>query len=497
MIQMLSVTNFKNETLDMELAHPEDSGLIVYNIEGIGGAKANINTTDITNGDGAWYNSSRVPYRNIVLTVKLLPIPNIEWVRNNVVYRYFPVKKDLRLTFYTDQRVLYIDGHVESNETFVFSNQEYSQISIICTDPYFYDSHGITNTSGNVVPLFEFPFCDDSVVYQDEWIPPEVYPFNENMIENFNMRDPINTHKQGQYYKPGPTIEGWYLGVETLGHGMFHIGVGFCKLQQFSVDEYPLKFYTYIGELENGKEYTASYLDAAGLHTLTFTVDRPNSDNSFEATFGGTDKDIKVQILADPGEANYRFQIKIAPGINKAFEFEAVKMEPGPISTLAHQNEDGEWELTYKQVIPEPPPEENNPTLEFGEILDDNLVNIDYEGSAEVGLTIELICKGPVGDIVLYDVDEGGSFTLSSSMLSSISGGAIRAGDIIYIYTQRGNKHVTLLRNKVEHNVTGAIGTSSTWFTLKQGTNLFRITAKSNVENLTANFSYNVAYSGV
>lgn len=167
MLKSISVTNFKNETLEMELAHPEKSGLIVYNIEGIGGSKANINVTDISNGDGAWYNSAHASSRNIVLYAKLLPQPSIEATRHNVVYKYFPLKKQLRLIFTTDDQQMYIDGYVESNETPIFSSEEYTTVSIICPDPYFHDTSGLSEVATGSIATFEFLFYDDSIVGEE------------------------------------------------------------------------------------------------------------------------------------------------------------------------------------------------------------------------------------------------------------------------------------------------------------------------------------------
>ena len=173
MIEKVRVTNFKNETLEMELRHPEYTGLCIYNIEGIGGHKATVNTTDMASGDGAWYNSAKAEKRNIVLYIKLLPFPSIEQTRT-IVYRYFPLKKQLRLEFETDEKVVYINGYVESNETPIFTNQEYSTISIICPDPFFYATGTPSTIFAGDQPLFEFPFWDDSVVPQ-----PESDPYND------------------------------------------------------------------------------------------------------------------------------------------------------------------------------------------------------------------------------------------------------------------------------------------------------------------------------
>lgn len=160
MIRAVTVTNFKNEILRMELSHPEKSGMLIYDITGIGGTKADINATDISTGDGVWFNSARVGSRNIVLSIKLMG-PDVESTRHKC-HRYFPIKKPVTLTFETDSRTTEIEGYVESNEPLVFSSQEYTQISIICPDPYFRDAHATATAFSGVTPEFYFPFSNES-----------------------------------------------------------------------------------------------------------------------------------------------------------------------------------------------------------------------------------------------------------------------------------------------------------------------------------------------
>jgi len=106
------------------------------------------------------YNSARMNSKNIVLTLKFLSTPSIETVRQ-LSYKYFPIKKRIRLRIETDNRTSEIYGYVESNEPNIFSNSENTQISIICPDPYFYSAaetgKTITVLSG-IEALFEFPF---------------------------------------------------------------------------------------------------------------------------------------------------------------------------------------------------------------------------------------------------------------------------------------------------------------------------------------------------
>ena len=137
MIKSVKVTNYLDESKTFVLMDPEESGFLIEEITGLGPANATINTTEMASIDGSIFNSSRVGMRNIVLTLRLLFKPTVEDVRQES-YKYFPIKKQVKLTIETDNRICESYGYVESNEPDIFSKDESTQISIICPDPYFY-----------------------------------------------------------------------------------------------------------------------------------------------------------------------------------------------------------------------------------------------------------------------------------------------------------------------------------------------------------------------
>lgn len=161
MINSITVTNPKGEALKLELRRPELSGLIVKKIEGLGPANASINTTEVATMDGAFYNSARAQTRNIVITLGMMFVPTIEDARQKT-YKYFPVKKRIRIDIETDRRSVYTYGYVESNEPDIFSSEETTDISVICPSPYFYESGGTASGFSGAEPLFEFPFSNES-----------------------------------------------------------------------------------------------------------------------------------------------------------------------------------------------------------------------------------------------------------------------------------------------------------------------------------------------
>lgn len=166
MIKSITVTNYLGDSIKLRLGEPEKSGFLVKSITGLGPAKANINTTNISTNDGSLYNSARLDQRNIVINllfIESIDKETIEDVRQKS-YKYFPIKKNLELIIETDNRLLKTTGYVETNEPNIFSKQEGSQISIICPDPYFYSADGDNVTDFySVEPMFEFPFSNESL----------------------------------------------------------------------------------------------------------------------------------------------------------------------------------------------------------------------------------------------------------------------------------------------------------------------------------------------
>lgn len=165
MIKSITVTNHLGESIKLELEFPEKSGFSVLDVKGLGPPKADINTTDLATNDGSRFNSSRVTPRNVVIELGFLFDPTVEVVRQRS-YKYFPIKKMVSLLVETDERLCETYGYVESNEPNMFSDQEGTQISIICPDPYLYsagpDGRNVAVFFANS-PVFEFEFSNESL----------------------------------------------------------------------------------------------------------------------------------------------------------------------------------------------------------------------------------------------------------------------------------------------------------------------------------------------
>ena len=174
MIYAVTVTNHVGESIRCDLADPEKSGFAITRIEGIGPGKAGISVKDTPTMDGGIHTNSRISARNIVLSVTFFESPEpldhykkkfgVETTRHRL-YKYFPLKKQIHLTFETDERICAISGFVESNEPEIFSEQESAQISIICPDPYFrlVTDDGFISELLSGAGEFTFPFKNNAL----------------------------------------------------------------------------------------------------------------------------------------------------------------------------------------------------------------------------------------------------------------------------------------------------------------------------------------------
>ena len=163
MIKTMQVINHLGESITLDLRRPEKSGFLIHNIDGIGPGSAIINESDLASVDGTRFNSARISSRNIVINAYFVENPTIENARL-LSYKYFPIKKKIKLIFNTGTRSSEIEGYVERNEPIMFSSRTGTQISLVCPDPYFYASGKPHETVFyGMTPHFEFPFFNESL----------------------------------------------------------------------------------------------------------------------------------------------------------------------------------------------------------------------------------------------------------------------------------------------------------------------------------------------
>lgn len=163
MIRSITITNYLNESMTIDMMSPEKSGLAVSNIDGLGPAEANISSSDLASSDGAIFNSARLSTRQLVFTLLLVPneqideISNAEKVRRQI-YKYFPIKKKATITFKTDEKEAYVTGYVETCEATIFDQNTSVDVTVLCLDPHFYDISKTSTKFSGTTAAFSFPF---------------------------------------------------------------------------------------------------------------------------------------------------------------------------------------------------------------------------------------------------------------------------------------------------------------------------------------------------
>lgn len=162
MIRKIVVRNPKDELLELILSNPDKSGINIMNITGITPIGADIFITPFASIDGGIFSGARVPSRNIVFTLGMLNNPKDAENSRHKVYNFFRIKDPVNLVFHTDERILQIDGYVESVDGEIFSEQETLTVSIICVNPWFRSISYSNKGFSGVTSLFEFPFHSDT-----------------------------------------------------------------------------------------------------------------------------------------------------------------------------------------------------------------------------------------------------------------------------------------------------------------------------------------------
>lgn len=313
MVTALKVTNYLGESLEIDPFDPESSGFLITDIKGITPIKADINFTDITTNDGALFNSARIGTRNITMKLVYFPHPTIEETRL-LSYKYFPIKRNVILEFKTENRQAQITGYVESNDVSIFTKTEYSSISILCPDPFFYS----------------------------------------------------------------------------------------------------------------------------------------------------TDPDRDVDIIFAGSQPKFKFKIPTA------------------------------YDESLTPYAGEPAP-----NIVFGDLESLSEKLLVYDGDSEIGAEFIFNAIGPVGNITMQSKLANESMTIDATKIASQTGSGLVLGDAVHIYTYRGNKHATLVRNGENINILNCLDRNMTWLQIRKGENVFAFTATSGEKNIIAEIKTKTIYEGL
>ena len=161
MIKSFKIVNNLNQTLELDINKPEDSGFLISSVTGLTYLQAEISTADIALFDGSILGNRRVGKRNIVMNIVFYEDNrqklSIEELRHKC-YKFFPIKQKVRFYVTNDSGTYWIDGYIEANEINIFTKQEGAQISILCPDPYFVKTEAdISQLVSKIEPNFSFP----------------------------------------------------------------------------------------------------------------------------------------------------------------------------------------------------------------------------------------------------------------------------------------------------------------------------------------------------
>lgn len=152
MLRTVVVSDIRGDSLTFPL---HDLGAFtVSNIDGIGPVKAAVNVSDFASVDGGQLQSIRGGVRNITMSITINSAfdgTSVAELRH-LLYKFFMVKAYVKLSFVdSDGSIKYAEGYVESCDSPQFVQNPTADISIICTDPYFYSDSVVENTGVTVV----------------------------------------------------------------------------------------------------------------------------------------------------------------------------------------------------------------------------------------------------------------------------------------------------------------------------------------------------------
>lgn len=149
---ILKIENSKGEIFELTR---DSANYYIIGVQGLTRPATAVNSSTGGTVDGAFYNSSRVEQRNIVIDIVING--DIEANRQRL-YQIFPMKTKCTVYFTNANRNVQIDGYVEVLEGDLFVQREQIQISIICPRPYFEDLETLYTELSRIVRKFEFPF---------------------------------------------------------------------------------------------------------------------------------------------------------------------------------------------------------------------------------------------------------------------------------------------------------------------------------------------------
>jgi hypothetical protein len=238
---------------------PETDLIQVRNIDGLDPVKVAVNTTPFGAVDGGAYVGSKVPNRNIVLTLH----PNPDW--NNwtyeslrrLLYSYFMPKYATKLAFYSDDiPPVEILGIVEDTGINPFSKDPEMIVSVICPDPYFTAINPVVITGQT----------SDGI---------EEITYNGNIEAGVHVR-------VSQSADPAPTSIGIQIGDPSLSY--FNVAAGVTASKYFVMNSIPRN--KFVQNIELGTGVVTNLLSGVQ-EGSTWPILQPGTNDFSVVTNGG------------------------------------------------------------------------------------------------------------------------------------------------------------------------------------------------------------------
>lgn len=450
MIKSVTAINSNNEKLKMTLSTPEESGVLITNIDGLNPPKSDISMTNSPVIDGSFFNFARANNRNIVMDLRYIDSQmSIEEVRH-LVYKIFKVKDLIRLIIETDSKVVATKGYVESNDVEIFSQNEGSQVSILCESAWLtswseQDEYIIDYFSG-IENLFEFPFDNES----HNLLP---YPYHQTTRTNNGITYTDNGDGTITCNGTATATSSFVISTRSLATGTFVLKNGAYILSG----------------CPSGGANSKYYLFASRTYNNSLSSYGRDEGNGLNLTLNGDDYSDSEVVLG------VAIQIKQGTTVNN-LTFRPM-IRPASIS-------DDTWQ-PY-----------NNSTIEFSSRYNIDRKNIEYYGEISTGFIGECRIVGEVVGLTIYNVTSREVFTIEDDKVVEMIGTHFQSGDIITINTIVGQKSVRLQRGVQTYNLLPALNSNSKWVQLNRGVNDIWLLSESGIDNVEFTMKYQLLYQG-
>ncbi len=473
MIQSVTVTNYLGESLTMGIGTPDKSGVLISNITGVGPEDAVISTTEASLYDGSIYNAARKGERLIGIDAYLCFIPMVEDARH-LTYKYFPLKKKVKLKFETDRRTLYIDGYVEANSPSIFEELETTQIQIKCPYPWFRgENEGFFLLNVNS-DCFTFPFSNPSL---DE----KLIFFSERKKRLRSTLVYEGDVETGVVIKIRPTGAcGGRLTISNLSRDEKMI-LDLTRITRLLQTTPGL----YLAGIEDSHNDYILDSDRDAILGFASTVTGGGSSGSGSGSGSTVNKDYSIvdsndeKILDDSGSVveGSIYKEVVVPGVpdtnDKVDVDSGAGSESAPIVSY-----------TYRE-------------LNVDDDKDAFLLDDDYK---EITGIYKVAIHDPSYNEALAPVDDDKGVTIHDFNDQDIYGSlgmGLLLGDTLTISTIDGHKYIQLIRGGYKSNVFSIVDRQSDWIKIHRGNNTLDFNVDYGYENMDIEVSYPILYEGI